>query len=613
MAESSYKDLLVEETPDALIATSADRTVLYWNRGAENTFAYSNDEAVGRSFFDLVVPPERLQEERAILERALEGEVATYESFRRKRDGSPVYVSSSTRAIRDAEGRVKCMVTSEKDITHLKALRDATLVQASYRDLLESTPDAIVIVNDTGRIVLVNGQCESVFGYQRAELLGEPVEILMPERYRCGRTEGLPNYFAQPFTRLGAGMELHGLRRNGTEFPIEISLSPIVIEGGTLRMSAIRDISGIKKAEQKFRGLLESAPDAIIIVNRKGEIVLVNSQTEKVFGYNRAELLGQTGEILFPEELRKNHRAYLKAFLADPKVGSMDVGSELFGQRKDGGQFPVEISMSPLETEEGTLVSSSIRDISERRRFESSLREASRMKSEFLANMSHELRTPLNGILGFTEFLIDERPGPLNAKQKEYLTDVHNSGSHLLQLINDVLDLAKVEAGKIVLNPQTFSLPKAMEEVCSVVKGIAQNKSVEIEWAVSREVKSVTLDQQKLKQVCYNLLANAVKSTDRGGRVKINARRPEGNWIEIRVTDTGIGIKQEDLKRLFREFEQLEAGTPRRFEGSGLGLALTKKLVEAQGGSVSAQSDYGVGTTFTVRLPVGNMESRAAA
>ena len=229
------------------------------------------------------------------------------------------------------------------------------------------------------------------------------------------------------------------------------------------------------------------------------------------------------------------------------------------------------------------------------------------MNSEFLAAMSHELRTPLNGIIGFTEFLIDGKPGPLNAKQKEYLLDVYNSAQHLLQLINDVLDLAKIEAGKIELNPETFELAKAIGEVCAVINGIAQKKGVEVSRAVLAQLGNVTLDQQKLKQMCYNLLSNAVKFTDPGGSVEIGAALLDGadaGRVKIWVTDTGIGIKEEDIQRLFRQFEQLEAGVSRRFEGSGLGLALTRKLVEMQGGTISVESKYGVGSTFSVTLPI---------
>jgi PAS domain S-box-containing protein len=229
---------------------------------------------------------------------------------------------------------------------------------------------------------------------------------------------------------------------------------------------------------------------------------------------------------------------------------------------------------------------------------------AGRHKSEFLAGMSHELRTPLNGIIGFAEFLIDEKPGPLLPKQKEYLGDVLNSASHLLQLINDVLDMAKVESGKMDLRPETFSVRKAIGEVTAVVDGVARKKNISIAAETGEGLAGVRLDLQKFKQVLYNLLSNAVKFTNAGGDVHISARRLEAGQLEVRVRDTGIGIKAEDMSQLFIEFAQLDSGAARRFEGTGLGLALTKKIVEFQGGHIGVQSEPGKGSTFTVMLPI---------
>jgi signal transduction histidine kinase len=229
---------------------------------------------------------------------------------------------------------------------------------------------------------------------------------------------------------------------------------------------------------------------------------------------------------------------------------------------------------------------------------------ANRMKSEFLANMSHQLRTPLNGIIGFAEFIVDGKPGPVNSKQKEYLEDILNSGKHLLQLINDVLDLAKVEAGKMELNPKNFSLGKANEEVCAVTKPIAQKKGICLEVKVAPELGYVTLDQQKFKQVLCNLLSNAVKFTDDGSKVEIRVAMHDAYRFKLSVQDTGIGIKTEDLFRLFKEFEQLGSGAARRYEGTGLGLALTRKIVELHGGTIGVESEVGKGSNFTVVLPL---------
>jgi signal transduction histidine kinase len=250
------------------------------------------------------------------------------------------------------------------------------------------------------------------------------------------------------------------------------------------------------------------------------------------------------------------------------------------------------------------FVSSAIRDVTERKRFEETLREANRLKSEFLANMSHELRTPLNGIIGFSEFLVDEKPGSLNHKQKEYLNDVLSNGRHLLQLINDVLDLSKVEAGKMALFPEAFSVRKAIEEVCSALAPMADKKSVSIRREVDPAVDSVTLDQQKFKQVLLNLLSNAVKFTGDGGSVDIVVMPHGSGRLRLQVRDTGIGIRREDVGKLFVEFQQLDSGATRLYQGTGLGLALSKKIVELQMGSIGVESEVGKGSTFTVILPV---------
>jgi diguanylate cyclase (GGDEF)-like protein/PAS domain S-box-containing protein len=241
----------------------------------------------------------------------------------------------------------------------------------SFRGWLEAAPDAMVIVDDAGTIVLVNAQTERLFGYPRDELLGERVELLVPDRFRGRHSGHRQGYSADPHTRsMGAGLELYGRRRDGTEFPVEISLSPLETDDGRLVSSAIRDITARRRSENKFRGLLESAPDAMVIVDHSGAIVLVNAQTERLFGYPREDLLGQHVELLVPDRFRDRHSGHREGYSQDPHTRSMGAGLELYGRRKDGTEFPVEISLSPLETEDGTLVSSAIRDITDRKRAE---------------------------------------------------------------------------------------------------------------------------------------------------------------------------------------------------------------------------------------------------
>lgn len=371
-----------------------------------------------------------------------------------------------------------------------------------------------------------------------------------------------------------------------------------------------------------FKEFFEAAPDAFVVVDRFGKIVLVNAQAEKLFGYARAELIGQLNEILIPERFRRQHVGLRDSYLNKPRVRPMGIGRDLAGLRKDNSEFQAEISLSPIKTDDGFVICSAIRDITKRKKLENDLLEtlregditerklyeeslkANRLKSQFLANMSHELRTPLNSIIGFSEFLVDEKPGQLNSKQKEYISDILNSGQHLLQLINDILDISKVEAGKMQLSFSEFSVRKTIEEVSSMMDPGFKKKDLKFKLTISPDVDLVFLDEQRIKQILYNLLSNAVKFTPEKGEIGILASVLDGDMLQIQIKDSGIGIKEEDMGRLFVEFEQLDSGDTRQFQGTGLGLALVKKLVTLLHGTISVESTYGTGSAFTLELPV---------
>lgn len=349
--------------------------------------------------------------------------------------------------------------------------------------------------------------------------------------------------------------------------------------------------------------LLEAMPDAILMVDGDGTIVQANSQALALFRARPDQLIGQSVDSLLPDRFRSGHAGHRRGFFAQPRARGMGTGLDLYGRRVDGAEFPVEISLSPIVTESGPMVLSAIRDATQRKQVEASLLQASRLKSQFLANMSHELRTPLNGIIGFAELLSDQKAGPLNPRQQGFLQDILDSGRHLLHLVNDLLDISRIEAGRMDINPSVFNLAEAIEDACTVLSTSVADKQIVLRRKVAVASGDVCQDRQKLKQILLNLVSNAIKFSEPGGEVAIRAECDASGALRLRVQDHGVGISEANLDRLFVEFERLHDSAADRRPGTGLGLALTRRLVELLGGRIDVESRPGKGSTFSVRLP----------
>ena len=362
------------------------------------------------------------------------------------------------------------------------------------------------------------------------------------------------------------------------------------------------------------------SPDALVIVNQAGTIVMINKQAETLLGYSHEESVGQQLEILLPQRFRQAHIGHRKHYFASPITRQMGAGLQLSGLRRDGTEFPVDISLRPLLLDGVPHAVGAIRDVTEQKMLEEQLQrkneeleeqyrrvqEANRLKDEFLANMSHELRTPLNAIIGFTEMMYDGEVEDDPETQHEYLGDVLSSSRHLLQLINDVLDLAKAQAGKMTFYTDKDNLEQVVGEVRDILRLLIHDKHLRFETEIDKTLRWAVIDPSKLKQVLYNYLSNAFKFTPDEGQVTVRIKREGEGAILIEVEDTGIGISPEDIGRLFVEFQQLDAGMVKKHRGTGLGLALTRSIVEAQGGRVGVRSVPGQGSTFFAILPQVN-------
>ncbi|HJQ15356.1 MAG TPA: PAS domain S-box protein [Anaerolineales bacterium] len=524
--------------------------------------------------------------------------------------GMDAWIDIALNGIGEAYLETKQQLIREQEAVVQDAVRQAQN-EKRFRGLLEAAPDGMVIVAQDGTIVMVNAQMEKLFRYSREEVVGHRVEMLVPARFKDIHPFHRGQYGKSPRLRpMGADLELYALRKDQTEFPVEISLSPMESEEDSLIIAAIRDITERKRAEEKFRGLLESAPDSMVVVDPEGTIQLVNSQTEKLFGYDRVELVGQPVEVLVPKRFRRKHAKHRQGYYGEHPARPMGVGLDLFGLRKNGTEFPVEISLSPLETEEGLLVSAAIRDVTQRRRMEedvqklnedlkqraAQLEAANKELEAFSYSVSHDLRAPLRSIDGFSQVVLEDYGDQLPADARSHLERVRASAQRMAVLIDDLLNLSRVT--RTALQPKFINLSKIAEEIVESLQESQPER--QLTFSVTPDLM-VEADPHLMHIVLENLLSNAWKFTSKNEQPVIEFGQK--NHVKERtfyVRDNGVGFDMAYADKLFGVFQRLHSVS--EFPGTGVGLATVHRIISIHGGQIWADSAEGKGTTFFFTL-----------
>ncbi|MET0386590.1 MAG: PAS domain S-box protein [Polyangiales bacterium] len=638
-------ELLFQSTPGAYLVLAPDLTTVAVNDAYLQATLTTRAEILGRPIDDVfpsnpdAPAANGLTNLRASLARVLQHrrpdrmKVQKHDIRRPAADGGQLearYWRQLNSPVLGANGEVLYILSAIEDVTdqvrleergtaHDYALRQL-LVRSEQRfeQLLDAAPDAIVVVGPDARIDFVNEQTEQLFQYTREELVGAELSALIPERLRERHAIHVARFFASPTARpMGTGIELIGQRKDGSEFPIEVSLSPLHSERGTTVSAAIRDITQRKRIEAeakvnaaRFANAIESMQDAFAMYDGEDRLVRCNAAyrallapvvKEPLVGKTREQLVEAWLDLMDPTQRPSEpplREQWLRGRMEDPsrtfELRTREQRSLRVTERPTGQGDLVEVVWDLTDDE---------RRADELRLARAEAEAASAAKSEFLSSMSHELRTPMNAILGFAQLLARDTKEPLSARHRERVSQILRGGKHLLRLIDDVLDLARIEAGRVSVSAEPVAFSDVFSEVGGTLEALARDRDIRVEVEpIAPDAPRVIADRVRLIQILTNFGSNAIKYNRPGGRVTLRVA-PRGEMVRLMVEDSGFGIPHDQQAKLFQPFQRAgqEAGP---IEGTGIGLLITKRLAELMGGSVGFNSTPSVGSCFWLELPL---------
>lgn len=607
---------IIETAHDLIWTLDTKGNFTFFNRRCEETSGYGLSDLIDNNFTPLI-HPEDLPKVQEVFLKTLQGNPQSYEVRAYDRDGKMFILSVNTAPLYE-KNKIIGTVSFGRDITENKMIEESLREsEERYRRLVEFSPYGIAIHCEC-KFVYVNLAATKIFGATYPdEIIGKPImDFIHPDYHEIVKDR----IRSEEEGKIAPLIEEKFLRSDGSTVDVEIVSIPFIYEGKKAMYGVFLDITERKQAlealhesETRYRDLVENARDIIFTISPDGILTSLNTAFETITGWQRGEWLGKTFlPIVHPDDL-----SLTKSICQHIINGVTPPSFELRILQKSGNYVLIEFILA-LQMHKGEVKSilGIARDVTDRKKIEEMRLEnerlliASKAKSDFFATLSHELRTPLTSIIGFSELLKDRNiAGELNEKQKYFVDKILANSNHLLTLIDELLDLSKIEAGKIELFIEKFAVPAVMGEAIALIKEIAVKCNIIIKQDI--EPLDIEADKKRFKQILLNLLSNAVKfSKKEGGTVTIVAKK-SGNMAQISVSDTGIGIKKEDIGRLFRVFEQLDSGITRKYGGTGLGLAISKRLVELHGGRIEIESNFDKGSTFTFLIPLETKKERS--